>query len=151
PPCSTSARTPPPAATATHWPSCGTSSEGSTTMIDPELPPDLAALERRLAERPRAEPSADLRPRLLAATRAALRHRPVDARWRSWGGLAAAVLVGINLSMSLAADTDWQLAPGVDPGEVAATLSRLQAAAPDLPEPELRRQALLAWAGARLT
>src|SRR5262245_7894797 len=122
-------------------------------MIDPELPPDLSALERRLAERPRAEPAADLGPRLLAATRAALRHRPVPpaAGWRSWAALAAAVLVGINLSMSLAADTDWDLAPGVDPAEVAATWNRLRAAAPDLPESELRRQALLAWAGARLT
>src|SRR5262245_42725302 len=123
-------------------------------MTDPELPPDLAALERLLADRPRAGPAADLGPRLLAATRAALRHRPVDApaaEWRSWAALAAAVLAGINLSMSLAADTDWDLTPGVDPGEVAATWDRLRAAAPDLPESELRRQALLAWAGARLT
>ena len=48
-------------------------------MTDPELPPDLAALERRLADRPRAEPSADLGPRVLAATRAALRDRPAVA------------------------------------------------------------------------
>jgi hypothetical protein len=123
-------------------------------MTDPELPPDLAALERRLADRPRAGPADDLGPRLLAATRAALRDGPVDAPtagWASWAALAAAVLVGINLSMSLAADTDWDLTPGVDPAEVAATWERLRAAAPDLPESEFRRQALLARAGARLT
>ena len=65
--------------------------------------------------------------------------------------MAAAVLLGINLSMSVAADTDWDLTPGVEPAEVAATADRLRALAPDLPESELRRQALLARAGAGLT
>jgi len=122
-------------------------------MSDPELPPDLAALERRLAGRPRTEPSADFGPRLLAASRAALR-RPGVARtaagWRVWAAAAAAVVIGINLSMSLAADTDWHLTPGAEPGRVAATADQLRALAPDLPEHELRRQALLARAGAAL-
>jgi hypothetical protein len=122
-------------------------------MSDAELPPDLAALERRLADRPRIEPSPGFGPRLLAACRAALGRRaaPVPAAgWRFWAGAAAALLLGINLSMSVAADTDWHLLPGAEPGQVAATADRLRELAPDLPEAELRRQALLARAGAGL-
>jgi hypothetical protein len=115
-------------------------------MTDPDLTPDLAALERELADRPRADPPPDLGPRVLAACRAALRPRP--AAWRTWAAAAAAVLVGVNLSMSVAADTDWDLLPAPDPGPMA---DRLRAAAPDLPEAELRRQALLARAAAGLT
>src|SRR5439155_4379635 len=121
-----------------------------TSMTDPDLPPDLAALERRLSGRPRIEPSPEFAARVLAASRAALARRP-GAGWRYWGSVAAAVLFGVNLSMSLAADADWDLLPGLDPAEVAATADRLRAQAPDLPESEIRRQALLARAGARLT
>jgi hypothetical protein len=123
-------------------------------MSDPELPPDLAALERRLAARPRIEPSPEFGPRVLAASRTARGRRPAAttaAGWRPWAGAAAAILFGINLSKSVAADTDWHLLPGAEPGQVAATADWLRAQAPDLPESELRRQALLARAGAGLT
>jgi hypothetical protein len=119
-------------------------------MSDPGLPADLAALERRLADRPRVEPSADLGPRVLAATRAALARRPAGA-WRPWAAAAAAALLAVNLSMSVAADTDWDLMPAVEPGDVAATTELLRELAPDLPESELRRQALLTRAAAGLT
>jgi hypothetical protein len=124
-------------------------------MTDADLPPDLAALERELAGRPPVEPSAAFGPRLLAATRDALRHRPAVAAvpavgWRVWASVAAALLIGINVSMSVANHTVWHLTGGVEPGQVAATADRLRALAPDLPEAELRRQALLARAGAGL-
>jgi hypothetical protein len=118
-------------------------------MIDPDLTPDLAALERRLAARPRVDPPPNLGPRVLAASRAVL--RPPAIRWRTGLAWAAAVLVGINLSMSVAADTDWQLRPEAEPEQLAALTDRLRALAPDLPEAELRRQALLARAAADLT
>jgi hypothetical protein len=122
-------------------------------MSDPELPPDLAALERRLADRPMIEPSPEFGSRVLAASRAALHRRPEAALawWRPWAGVAAAILFGINLSMSVAADTDWHLVPGAEPGQIATTADRLRELAPELPEPELRRQALLVRAGAGLT
>ena len=120
-------------------------------MTDPELPSDLADLERRLADRPRAEPSAGLGPRVLGAARLVLRPRPAAASWRSWAALAAAVLVGVNLSMSVAGSADWRLTASVEPEQVTATADRLRAAAPELPERELRRQALLHRAGAGLT
>ena len=120
-------------------------------MTDPELPSDLADLERRLADRPRAGPPAGLGPRVLDATRTAQRPRPTVTSWRSWAALAAAVLVGVNLSMSVAANADWQLTADVEPEQVDATADRLRAAAPELSERELRRQALLYRAGAGLT
>jgi hypothetical protein len=120
-------------------------------MTDPDLPPDLAELERRLAARPRVEPPAGLGPRVRDAARVALRPRPADGGWRSWAALAAAVLIGLNLSMSVAGSTDWRLTAAVEPEQVNATADRLRAAAPDLSERELRRQALLYRVGAGLT
>jgi hypothetical protein len=107
-----------------------------------------ADLERLLAERPSPDPPAGLRLRVLAAARRELARPP--AVWRPWAVAAAAVLLGINLSMSLSADTDWHLAADVDPRQAAAMTSQLRTLAPDLPESELRRQALLARAGAEL-
>ena len=120
-------------------------------MTDPELPDDLAELERRLAGRPRVEPSAGLGSRVLDAARTTRRPRPIGDGWRAWAALAAAVLVGVNLSMSVAANADWQLTADVGPEQVDATADRLRAAAPELSERELRRQALLYRAGAGLT
>jgi hypothetical protein len=119
-------------------------------MSDPELPPDLAALERRLIDRPRIEPSPQLAGRVSAASRTALDRRAAGG-WRPWAGAAAALLFGVNLSMSLAAQADWRLTPGPEAGRLADRLNRLRELAPDLPEPELRRQALLAGAAAGLT
>jgi hypothetical protein len=79
------------------------------------------------------------------------RPRPTGTSWGSWSALAAAVLVGINLSMSVAGNADWRLTAGVEPGQIDATADRLRAAAPELSERELRRQALLVRAGAALT
>jgi hypothetical protein len=124
-------------------------------MSDPGLPPDLTAVERLLSDRPRVDPPAGLAPRVLAAARDELRARPAGDRrgdgWRSWAAVAAAALFGVNLSMSVSADTAWDFAGPADPTSVAAATSGLRALAPDLPESELRRQALLARAGATMT
>lgn len=109
-----------------------------------------ADLEHRLAERSRAEPPADLGPRVLAAARDAVRERrpaPASDGWRSWAALAAGVLLAVNLSMSVSANADWDFA-GVPPGRDTAELRTL---APELPDAELRRQALLTRAAAGLT
>ena len=117
-------------------------------MNDPELSPELAHLERRLATRSRIEPPPNLGPRVLAATQIALRRE--TGTWRAWAAMAAAVLLGINLSMSVAADTSWNLGPTADPGAVEAVADRLRALSPDLPEDEIRRLMLLTKAGSQL-
>jgi hypothetical protein len=121
-------------------------------MSEFKLPPDLAELENRLADRPRAEPSAHLAARVRAATRTVLRPTPPTSDgWQFWAAVAAVLLVGINLSMSVAADTDWNLTRPADPAPLAATAERLRAMAPELSDDELQRQALLLRAGAGLT
>jgi len=117
-------------------------------MSDPELSPKLADLERRLANRPRIEPPPNLGPRVLAATQTALRRGTLT--WRAWAAVAAAVLLGVNLSMSLAADTDWNFGPTADQGTVKAAADRLRTLSPDLPESELRRLTLLTKAASQL-
>jgi hypothetical protein len=120
-------------------------------MSEFKLPPDLADLERRLANRPRIEPPANLGDRVHAAIRDVLRPAlPASDGWGFWAAVAAVVFLGINLSMSLAADTDWNLTGGAEPGHLAATAERLRALAPELPEDEVQRQALLVRAGAGL-
>ena len=52
--------------------------------------------------------------------------------------------------MSAAADTDWHLTADVEPAGMGALADELRVLAPDLPAAELRRQALLARAGAGL-
>src|SRR5262245_39226468 len=121
---------------------------GRLPMTDPDLTPDLAALERRLTAHPRVDPPPGLASRVLAASRVALRAPARSGRTAVGLAWAAAVLVGINLSMSVATDTDWRLRPDAEPEQLAAVADRLRELAPDLPEAELRRQALLARAAA---
>ena len=118
-------------------------------MTDPELPAGLAALERRLAQRPPADPPADLEARVLGAVRAVIREprRETSTGWRFWAALAASFLAVVNLSMSLAASTDWNFEPTLTAAPIAPDLRAL---APDLPESEWRRQSLLVRAGASL-
>jgi hypothetical protein len=119
--------------------------------MDPnELPPDLAELERRLAGRPRPEPAAGLRPRVLAAVGRELGRRGGGSAWRFAAATAAAALLWINFSMSVANDMDWRLGRGLDGATLAAAAGRLRQLVPELPEREALRQALLLQAGSRL-
>jgi len=116
------------------------------------LPPDLLALERELTTRPRPGPPTDLRSRILAAVG---RERPGPRSEPAGGGFArfalataAAALLAVNLSASLANDTDWHLRPTAADPNLA---DRIRELAPDLPEREVRRQALLLRAAVGLT
>jgi hypothetical protein len=116
-------------------------------VTDPDLPPDLAALDRELAARERMGPSAALRGRVLDAVRRELRRERGPA-WRFASVAAAVALLLANLSLSVANDTNWPLIGGPDPERLEATAGRLRALAPELPEREVYRQALAAQAGA---
>jgi hypothetical protein len=118
--------------------------------MDPaELPPDLAHLERRLAERPRQEPPADLRQRVLAALGRGC-GREATGFWRFVAAVAAAVVLAINLSMSAANDTDWRLGGDLAPKQTASA-DRIREVLPELSEREARRQAVLLRARSFLT
>lgn len=122
-------------------------------MDDWELPPDLADLERRLA-RGRVGLPASLRGRVLAAVRRELNRGPADfAGRRAWPSLAtaaAAALLWINFSMSVANNMDWRLGNSLDAGAIHATAGRIHGLLPELPPRERYRQALLLQAGSRL-
>jgi hypothetical protein len=121
-------------------------------MTPDRLPPDLLALERELAARPRSDPPADLRPRVLAAVGRELPGpRPVPAPYRLGrfaAATAAAALLAINLSASVANDTDWRLAaPTADVRDIAA---RVRALNPELSDREALREAILLHTSAGL-
>jgi hypothetical protein len=116
------------------------------------LPPDLRHLERHLARRPRPEPEAGLRARVLAAARAE-RGSPAWRRSeRAWGlaaWAAAAALLALNLAMCAANGVRYRslpvqapelagIAPGraevrpaTDPWPLAASAVARLAPAPD--------------------
>ena len=117
----------------------------------PELPDDLAELERRLAGRSGAEPGPGCRGRVLDAVRRELgRNRAGSGAWRVAAGLAAAVLFGANLALSVANDTPWHSAPGNGTANLEAGAGQVRRLFPDMPEREVYRHALLLQAGAHL-
>jgi hypothetical protein len=118
-------------------------------MSSQELPPELAALEQELAGRARKEVPPDLRQRVLTAMTEEL--RPVRSLWGwSFATAAAAVLLWINFSMSVTSNVSLPHAADPPDGRIEETTRRIRALAPELPENEVHRQALLARAGPRL-
>ena len=123
-------------------------------MTPEPLPPDLLALERELADRPVPEAPAELRSRVLAAVS---RERPTPRAKPARGGFArfaaataAAALLAVNLSASLANNTDWRLRLPPSGPDVADLAEQIHTLAPDLPDEEARRQAVLLRAAATL-
>src|SRR5688500_11427477 len=114
-------------------------------MSDSELPDDLAALEQALSARRGPDGGAELRSRVLRAMGGEARRRDLPWRPLRKGGrylaAAAAVLLWINLSMSMVANTEWRapVAADYDADRLAA---RIRALAPELSQRESRRQAL---------
>jgi hypothetical protein len=126
---------------------------GRPTTTPDSLPPDLLALERELTNRPEPGPPGELRARVLdAVSRERPTPRPESVRGgfaRFAAATAAAALLAINLSASVANDTDWHLRPA---GPASADdIDRIRELVPDLPEREVRRQALLLRSAAGLT
>lgn len=107
------------------------------------LPTDLADLERELTTRSKAStgPSALLRGRVLAAVVQQL-EAPRGANWSHLAYAAAAVLLMVNLSMSVAMDTDWSFGPRSDPAEYQETVTQVRGLLPDLPERDIQHLAV---------
>lgn len=124
-------------------------------MTPDPLLPDLLALERELAARARPEPSAELRSRVLTMARREWTVPRPDPVRRDFGrfaaATAAAVLLAINLSASLANNTDWHLSGSSVGPDIAEVAGRIRELAPDIPKREARRQAVLLRATANLT
>jgi hypothetical protein len=116
--------------------------------MDSDLPPDLAELERRLADRRPPVPPADLRRRVLAAVRRASGEGE-GGFLRFVASVAAAALLAVNLSMSVANNTDWHLRGAPGPDEAGA--DSVRELVPELSEREARRQAVLLRARSQLT
>jgi hypothetical protein len=123
-------------------------------VTQPDLPDDLAALERELAARPRPAPSEGLRERVLAAARRELSAPPAPGRrlgaWEFALAAAAAFILLLNLSISAANDMNWRLCGGLDREAVASAAEEIGRLAPDLPPQEIRREALILVAASRL-
>jgi hypothetical protein len=115
----------------------------SDVMDSAQLPDDLVELERRLAERSRQEPSANLRQRVAAAVEVELRTvATIVPPWRRrrWqlafaGGLAAAIIVAAFLVRNRNGQAPT-FVPGADD----------TATAPQIAEPS---DALLTWGAGR--
>lgn len=118
----------------------------------PDLPEDLAAVERELAARPRPAPSETLRQRVLAAARRELSSpaAPQQRRLGTWEFALAAAAVALlvaNLAMSAANDMTWSRQPALDCNAVAAAAEEIGRLVPELAPQEARREALILVAG----
>jgi hypothetical protein len=124
-------------------------------MTPDPLPPDLLALERELAARWQPDPPADLRSRVLAAAGEAITIRqPIPTRTGFAGfaaATAAAALLAINLSTSVANDVDWRSTAPADETAVADIAAQVRALDPDVTDREAFRQVFLLHTAANLT
>jgi DNA-binding transcriptional regulator YdaS (Cro superfamily) len=110
-----------------------------------ELPPDLAALEERLQARPQPPLSPALRQRVLTTLVA---HRAGRRSWKVFGaGLAAAALLGLNLTMTAVNSLGSRKLSAEDTADIAALTRQIQEIAPELSPREARGRALLYGSG----
>ena len=124
-------------------------------MNSDRLPPELQRLERELAARPRPQPSADLRDRIVGQMQSALVRNGLVRegsrnRWTFVVALAISVMLWMNLSLSATRATEHDLRFGGEPPSVAELTDELRRAAPELTEQEATRQAVLLRAGSNL-
>jgi hypothetical protein len=112
------------------------------------LPPDLEQIERELAARPRSWPDAGLKERCVQQLRVELRGPGSGSRWSLVAATAAALLVGLNLSLSATQATDFGLHIGSQQQSVQRAAEEIRQLLPDVPPKEAARQAVLLRAGA---
>jgi hypothetical protein len=117
-------------------------------MEDFRLPKELTDLEQQLAARALPEPSPELRGRVITAIRQKTVEGPalgVTGAWRFAAALAAALLLMLNLSMSVAnrAERDGWRRPQQQKQDTAAAARKLAQIVPELSEQEAFRTVLL--------
>jgi hypothetical protein len=107
-------------------------------------PDDLDGLERDLRDRPLPGPSPAFRQRVLDAMAAEARRLPEPTRPRpgALAAVAAALLLAVNLSMSVANDADFHFAAPMATGQVRETAQQVRALCPELSEDEALRHAV---------
>ena len=141
-------------------------------MERPELPPELERLQRELADRPRPEPSAELRDRVMRQVRAELapaesgraelaragrleaesaRRQKQKNGWLAFAaGMAATVLLWMNLSLSAAHATSSNLQMPAGPRSVDATARQIRELLPEMSPQDARRHAVILQSGSDL-
>jgi hypothetical protein len=112
-------------------------------MENEQFPPELEQLERDLADRPRLDPPAELRERVIDGVRAELQRNGARNGWTFAAAVAAAALVWANLSLSATLGTDYSPQPGSLRPPVDEVAEQIQQLLPELSQREALRQAVL--------
>jgi hypothetical protein len=114
------------------------------------LSPELAELERELADRPRGEAPAGMRAGVLAGVRAELGARRRMAWWSFAGAAAAAAVLVANLAISVTLTTDY----GLHLDDAVAAVDSVEGGdedvLPGVSDRERKRQAMVVRAAAML-
>ena len=124
-------------------------------MEPSDLPPEWEGLARRLAARPRPQPPADLRPRVLAAVRHELAAQPARARW-GWAGFwqyaaaAAGLLLVLNLAMSMGNRSDFPASRAANGADIQQAAARICELVPFITPEEAACEAFVLHAGSHL-
>lgn len=111
------------------------------TVVDVGLHPELEHFERLLTES-RPDPSDALRERVMGDMRSQLRRQRVVRRLRFAGGMAAALLIGVGLSLATGRVTDYYAQDSQRPS-VHALAAEIQKQSPELSPEEAMRRAML--------
>jgi hypothetical protein len=120
-------------------------------MKHDKLPPELVRLEHELGMRPRPELSADLRNRIVAHANRIEPRSPDRLSFMEIAiATAAAVMLCVNLSMSLANETDYGVGARLDSKRLSAAAEQIANLLPDESPPEAFRHALVLDAGSHL-
>lgn len=115
-------------------------------METPDEPPDLERLEELLKSRHDPLMEASSRVRILRHVRTEMLRRKNTATGRRWqfaAGLAAAVMLGLNLSMSVGNAGDWGSNPVAQNTTQDTAIEQLREILPELNDAELHQQARL--------
>ncbi len=113
-----------------------------------QLPRELERLERLLVCGPRPEPSVALRRRILSSVVSELRSKRNFSRWRFAAAFAAALLVGLSLSLGIPQATVFAMQQRERSPSLCEVAKRLQQLSPGLSREESLRQAVLRQIGA---
>jgi len=129
-------------------------------MEDSRLPPELERLEGDLARRLTPAPSADLRDGVMRCVEAELasarpeRNGQANGRPSGWWAfavaMAATVLVWLNLSLSAAHATSYNLHLAVEPESTDLAARQIRDLVPEISRRDARRYAAVLRAGSSL-